>query len=142
HGEARAVELPGEGDRDAAVPFDRIALFHAARGSSAPRVVHYAVAPTAQRGEALVEEGLDLLAVGDVAGARGERGVALRERPERLRIHVADVDLGALARERSRDGKADAGCSGGDHYAQITDFQVHGYTGSRRHKHNIRGDPP
>jgi hypothetical protein len=46
HGESRAVELTGEIDRDAAVPFIGIDLLHASCGTGDSGVVHQAIEST------------------------------------------------------------------------------------------------
>src|SRR6185503_17151537 len=102
HGEARAVELAGEVDRDASVPLRRIDLVYLSRGACDARIVHEAVEP-AQRGDPLREEALDLGAHGDVAPGRGEGRIARAERLYRRRVRVAHVHARALPREGPRD---------------------------------------
>ena len=118
------MELPGEVDRDAAVPLRGIDLVHAPRGSRDAGVVHQTV-EAAEVLEALLEEERHLVAIGDVAQCRGDRRVALRERGNRRGVHVANMHARALAHERARDLEADAVGAGRHHDAQPVNFKIH-----------------
>jgi hypothetical protein len=126
HGKPRAVELPGEVDGDAAVPFGGIDLLDASRGPRDAGVVHETI-QAAQLRHALFEKSRHFAAIGDVAAARRDRWIARLQPFERWRIDVAHVHLRAFARERPRDREADSGRARGHHHPQSADFEVHLY---------------
>jgi hypothetical protein len=125
--EPRAVELAGEVDRDAAVPFGRVDLLDAPGRPAMPalftrqsRPPSFARPSSKKRATwARSDTSHTLL---DSAGSLA------RTRPRRFRVGVADVHACALVGEGPRDREPDARPARRDHHAQSTDLHVHLYS--------------
>ena len=124
NGEARAIELAGQVNGDAAIPVFRIDLFDAAGRSGDAGIVDKAV-EAAEIGECGFEQRVDLRAVGDVAARGLDAGQRRRERGQRRIVDVTDMNARAFAHERPCDFKPDATSAGSDEDACASQSKVH-----------------
>ena len=114
----RAEEVGVEADFEALAPLVELHVLDGRGGALDAGIVHQHV-EAAQVFQRIVEPGVDLALAADVHLAGGDVGELAAELRERLLVHVADVDLGALGREGAGDGLADAVRRGGDHHALL-----------------------
>jgi hypothetical protein len=73
----------------------------------------------------LIEHSGDCRAVGDIADAPGNRGVACAKRIQRRLVDVAHMNSSAFASECTRCREADAGRAGRDEDTQSADREIH-----------------
>ena len=124
HRQPRAVELPRQVDRQTAVPVLRVDLLDLAGRPGDAGVVHQAVEPAQHSSASSNSRATCPRSDTSHTVCVNFGSLCFAAASARL-VHVADVHLGALAHERTRDLEPDARRARRHQHAQILDAEIH-----------------